>query len=146
MSDNNKIYLIWFITFLIALIPIIYFNVGYTVTSTNIYLFVFVVSLLFLAYCSHKKAAILESPLAIILTVLFAPGGILAITIMLIVNHFKGSEKMERTISNRDIQSINKKWESKEMRIKDQRIGNTVMDPGRDRRKGERRNYVHSYA
>lgn len=146
MSDNNKIYLIWFMTFLAALIPIFYFNVGYTVISTNIYLFVFVVSLLFLGYCSHKKAAVLESPIAIILTVFFAPGGLLAITIMLIVNYFRRSKIMERTVSDRDIQSINKKWESKEMRIKDRRIGRTVMDADRDRRKRERRNYVHSYA
>lgn len=146
MSDYNKIYLIWFLTFLAALIPIIYFNVGYTVVSTNIYLFIFVVSLLFLAYCSHKKAGVLESPLAIILTVLFAPGGFLAIVIMLIVNYFRRSEKMERTISDRDIQTVNKKWKSKEMRIKDRRIGRTVMEPERDRRKREKRNYIHCYA
>ena len=146
MSDHNKIYLIWFLTFMATLIPIIYFNVGYVVISTNIYLFVFVASLLFLAYCSHKKAAVLESPLAIILTILFAPGGILDITIMLIVNYFRRSETMERTISDRDMQSVNKKWKSEEMRIKDRRIGRTVMDADRDRRKRERRNYVHSYA
>ena len=59
MSDNNKVYSIWFLTFLAALMPIIYFNVGYTIVSTNIYLFVFLVSLLFLAYLialqSHSK-------------------------------------------------------------------------------------------
>jgi hypothetical protein len=128
------------VTFLLALIPIIHFNVGYTVLSTNIYLGIFIFSLLFLAYFSCKKAAILESPIAIILIVLFAPGGILAITIMLLVNYFKRSEPMERAISNKDIQTINKFNKFPELRVKkDRRMGNTVLDPDRDRRKGERR-------
>ena len=118
MINYNKIYLIWFVSFLLALIPIIYFNVGYTVVSTNIYLGIFIFSLLFLAYFSYKKATILESPIAIILTVLFAPGGILAITIMLIINYFKRNKEMERTISDKDIQTINKFNKFSELRIK----------------------------
>lgn len=143
MTSYNKIYSIWFVSFLLALIPIIHFNVGFNVVSTNIYLGIFILSLLFIVYLSYKKAAILKSPIAIILTVLFAPGGILAIIIMLIVNHFKRSKKMERTISNKDMQTIN---QFPEFRVKDRRIGNTVLDPNRDKRKGERRINDFSYA
>jgi len=146
MISYNKIYSIWFMSFLLFLIPIIHFDVGYNVVSTNIYLFIFLISLSCLVYLSYKKAAILESPIAIILTVLFAPGGILVIGIMLIVNHFKRSEKMERTLSNEDIKSINKFNKFPELRKKDRRIGNTVMDPDRDRRKDKRRINVFSYA
>lgn len=137
MTSYKNIYILWFVTFLLALIPIIHFNVGYTVTSTNICLGIFLFSLLFLAYFSCRKAAILESPIAIALIVLFAPGGVLAVVIMLIVNYFKGSEPMERVISNKDMQTVNKFPELREK--KDRRIGNTVLDPDRDKRKRERR-------
>ena len=140
MTNYKNIYILWFVIFLLTLIPIIHFNVGYTVTSTNIYLGIFLFSLLFLAYFSCKKAAILESPIAIALIVLFAPGGVLAVVIMLIVNYFKGSEPMERAISNKDMQTVNKFNTFPELREKkDRRIGNTVLDPDRDRRKRERR-------
>ena len=139
MTSYKNIYTLWFMTFLIALIPIIHFNVGYAVTSTNIYLGILIFSLLFLAYFSCRKAAILENPTAIALIVLFAPGGVLTIIIMLIINYFRG-ETMERAISNKDMQTVNKFNKFQELRVKkDRRIGNTVMDPNRDRRKGERR-------
>jgi len=147
MTSYKNMYTLWFMLFLVSLIPIIHFNVGYNVTSTNIYLGIFLFSLLFLAYFSYKKAAILESPIAIILIVLFAPGGVLVITLKLIVNYFKRSENMERSISNKDIQTVNKFNKFPDLRVKkDRRIGNTVMDPFLDKRKGERRNYVQSCA
>ena len=139
MSNYKNIYILWFVTFLLALIPIIHFNVGYDVISTNIYLGIILFSLLFLAYFSCKKAAILESPIAIALIVLFAPGGILAITIMLIINYFKKDK-------TKDIQTVNKFNKFPDLRVKkDRRIGNTVLDPDRDRRKMERRINAFSY-
>ncbi len=129
---------IYFISFLLALIPIFYFSIDYNI-STNIYLFIFIISFLFLSYLIYKKAAILKSPFAVMLIILFAPGGILAIIIMLIVNYFKGNKKMERTISDQDIQLINKNRKIIDLRIKDRRRGNTVIDPYHDRRKKERR-------
>jgi len=146
MTSYKNIYILWFVTFLLTLIPIIHFNVGYTVISTNIYLGIFLFSLLFLAYFSCRKAAILESPIAIALIVLFAPGGVLSIVIMLTINYFRG-ETMERAISNKDMQTVNKFNKFPELRVKkDRRIGNTVLDPDRDKRKRERRINAFSYA